>query len=140
MRNGMETVIKNENVQGSHASIFSWAIEYQCQICHAKYYSCKTCKNCGDIPTLFPLSRLAQHNQVYQSYVGDFKDFNRGKRKFALVDESVISGRNCGGSILVIYSTVRKVTDILRMTKRMGMGRIILLLMLSLVQKIYRVV
>ena len=42
---------------------------------------------------------MAQHNQVYHSDVGKLEDFNRGKRKFALVDESVISGRNCGGSI-----------------------------------------
>ena len=53
MKNGMQTVIRNDNVKGSNAAIFSWAIEYQCQICHAKYYSCKTCKNCGDIQLYF---------------------------------------------------------------------------------------
>ena len=99
MKNGMQTVIRNDNIKGSNAAIFSWAIEYQCQICHAKYYSCKTCKNSGDIQTLFPRSRLARHNQVYHSDEGEFKDLNQSKRKFALVDESAISGRNCGGAI-----------------------------------------
>ena len=45
LKNGMDTVVCSNNNANKDMLEYQWAVEYQCQICDAKYYSCKICDN-----------------------------------------------------------------------------------------------
>ena len=80
-KNGMSTVSKSKSTCSDIADRYTWATQYQCDICHASYYLCSICdsEKLGNV--MLTKSRLARHNSLHGESVNICNTTKELKRK-----------------------------------------------------------